>query len=177
MIRLSPSSIASRGLRAIDRIAPPQTAHAHCDIPCGIYDPHLAQIAALSVIRMVQLLEKLETPTGTDAAAMNAYGNSFDRYIAVKEEHAELVKREVRVIWGDYFKPEHLEKHPTLHQVTWDIMKLASKVRQEVNAQAAQDLLAKVQTFAEIFWDTKGVPTKEQPSNQAVGGVLVVPAN
>jgi len=170
------SSLISRGLRSIDRIWAPRTAHAHCDIPCGIYDPHLAQIAALSVIRMNQLIDALEHPSSGDKAEHTKYENSLSRYIAVKEEHGELVKREVRVIWGDYFKPEHLEKHKDLHAVTWNIMKLASQTRQGVNMQASQDLLAEVHKFAEAFWDTKGVATKKQPSNQAVGGELVVPA-
>jgi nickel superoxide dismutase len=163
-------SIISRGLRAIDRIAAPETAHAHCDIPCGIYDPHLMQIAALSVIRMNQLIEGLQGES-------QANEHSFSRYVAVKEEHAELAKREARVIWGDYFKPEHVEKHKDLHEVTWQIMKLGSKARQNIDMQAAQDLLAQCHRFAEIFWDTKGVATKKQPSNQAVGGEIVVPAN
>lgn len=162
-------SIISRGLRALDTVSPPQTAHAHCDIPCGIYDPHLMQVAALTVIRMHQLIDGLQ---GDDTATRN----SFARYILVKEEHAELAKREARVIWGDYFKPEHLEKHKDLHDVTWQVMKLGSKVRQTVDAAAAQDLLAATQRFAEIFWDTKGVKTKKAPSNQAVGGEIVVPA-
>jgi nickel superoxide dismutase len=175
MLPVSLRSLASRGLRAIDRVAAPAVAHAHCDIPCGIYDPHLMQIGALTVIRMNQLIDGLEMP-GNDKAAEQKYENSLTRYILVKEEHAELVKRETRVIWGDYFKPEHAEKHKDLHQVTWDILKLASKTRQEVNMQAAQDLLAATHRFAEIFWDTKGVSVKKQPSNQAVGGELVVPA-
>jgi nickel superoxide dismutase len=169
-------AILSRALRSLDRLAPPPAAHAHCDIPCGIYDPHLAQVAALTVIRMNQLIENLQGG-GADKAAMDAYGNALSRYVATKEEHAELVKREVRVIWGDDFKPEHAEKHKDLHQVTWDVMKLASKARQEVNMPAAQDLLTKLHRFAEIFWDTKGVAVKKQPSNQAVGGELIVPAN
>ncbi len=177
MSRPTLSSVLSRGLRTLDRIAKPETVHAHCDIPCGIYDPHLAQISALTVIRMHQLIDAMERP-GADAAveARNKAGNSIIRYVNVKEEHAELVKREVRVIWGDYFKPEHAEKHPELHGVTWNIMKLAGKTRQEINMQAAQDLLAELHKFAEIFWDTKGVATKKQPSNQAVGGEIVVPA-
>ena len=162
-------TIVSGGLRALDRARQPATAHAHCDIPCGIYDPHLMQIAALTVVRMNQLIEAL----GDDAAKTKA---SLSRYILVKEEHAELAKREARVIWGDYFKPEHLEKYADLHQVTWDIMKLGGKSKQEINAQAAADLLAATQKFAEIFWDSKGVATKKAPSNQAVGGEIVVPA-
>jgi len=169
MSRPTLSSVLSRGLRTLDSIAKPETVHAHCDIPCGIYDPHLMQISALTVIRMHQLIEGLQ---GDDQAARN----SFARYVAAKEEHAELVKREARVIWGDYFKPEHLEKHADLHNVTWQIMKLGGKVRQTIDMQAAQDLLAQTQKFAEIFWDTKGVATKRQPSNQAVGGEIVVPA-
>lgn len=170
-------SLAAGALRALDRLAPPQTAHAHCDIPCGIYDPHYAQIAALTVVRMDQLIEALgELPSGAGKADADKWHNSMTRYVLVKEEHGELCKREVRVIWGDYFKPEHAEKYPELHTLVWNILKLGGKNRQEVNAQAAQDLLAQVQRFAEIFWETKGVATKRQPSNQAVGGELVVPA-
>ena len=169
MSRSALAAILSRGLRMLDRVSAPPTAHAHCDIPCGIYDPHLMQVGALTVIRMHQLIEGLQ---GDDQAARN----SFARYVLVKEEHAELVKREARVIWGDYFKPEHVEKHKDLHDVTWQVMKLGGKVRQTIDMQAAQDLLAQTHKFAEIFWDTKGVATKKQPSNQAVGGEIVVPA-
>jgi nickel superoxide dismutase len=165
-----------RAFALLNRLFPVEEAHAHCDIPCGIYDPHLAQIAAQTVVRMNQLIEGLPRP-GADAGKeeRDRYSNSLARYIAVKEEHAELCKHEVRIIWGDYFKPEHVEKHPDLHSTVWNIMKLASKNRQEVNMQAAQDLLAEVQKFAEVFWDTKGVSVRRQPSNQAVGGESIVP--
>ena len=170
-------SLVSRSLRALDRVAAPATVEAHCDIPCGIYDPHFAQIAALSCIRMNQLIEALEPPAEGDKAANTKVANSLARYIAVKEEHAEIVKREVRIIWGDYFKPEHTDKYKDLHALTWSIMKGAGKVRQEVNLQAAEALLGDLHKFAEMFWDSKGVATKKQGSNQAVGGELVVPAN
>lgn len=164
-------------LRLVDRFSPPEVVHAHCDIPCGIYDPHLAQIAALTVIRMNQLINDLgDAPGPGDKQKHDAWHNSLARYVLVKEEHAELVKREVRIIWGDYFKPEHLEKHPTLHETVWNIMKLGSKCRQEVNMQAAQDLLAEVQKFAESFWATKGASVQRQPSRQTAGGELVYPA-
>lgn len=171
-------SLFSSWLRSLDVLFPLERAYAHCDIPCGIYDPHLAQIGALTVIRMNQLIDGLQKPAeGAAKADHDKYENSLARYIAVKEEHAELVKREVRVIWGDYFRPEHLEKHQNLHSTTWNIMKLASQARQQVNMQVAQDLLGEVQRFAEVFWDTKGVGIKRQPSNQTAGGELVVPAN
>ena len=90
---------------------------------------------------------------------------------------ADLVKHHLDVLWHDYFKPEHLEKYPDLHDIVWGILKLAGKTRQEINMQFAQDLLAQTQKLAEIFWDTKGVKTKRVPSNQgAAGGELVVPA-
>jgi len=165
-------------LRKLDALFPPTPVHAHCDIPCGIYDPHLAQIGALTVIRMNQLIEGLQKPdAGASKADHDKYENSLARYIVVKEEHAELVKREVRIIWGDYFRPEHAQGNPELHNITWNIMKLASQGRQQVNMQVAQDLLAEVHKFAEIFWQTKNVAVKRQPSNQTVGGEVVVPAN
>ncbi len=165
-------------LRLIDRLSPPETAHAHCDIPCGIYDPHLAQIAALTCVRMNQLITDLAHPDpSASKEEHDKYENSLSRYIAVKEEHAELCKHEVRIIWGDYFKPEHVEKHPDLHSTVFNIMKLGSKVRQEVNMPAAQDLLVEVQKFAETFWATKDASVQRQPSRQAVGGEIVYPSS
>ncbi len=170
-------SLASRILRTVDRVSPPQVAQAHCDIPCGIYDPHLMQLGALTVIRMNQLIDALELPAdGANKADQARYHNSLSRYVLVKEEHGELVKREARIIWGDYFKPEHVEKYPDLHATVWNIMKLAGKNRQEANIDAAQELLAATHRFAEIFWDTKGAKSSKQPSRQAVGGELVLPA-
>jgi nickel superoxide dismutase len=169
-------SLTSRALRVLDRIAAPDIAHAHCDIPCGIYDPHLAQLAALTVVRMNQLIEALEQ-AGQNKEAWNTYMHQMTRYTTVKEEHAELLKREVRIIYGDYFKPEHVEKYPELNDLVWNLLKTGSKARQNIDMQAAQDALSQTQRFAEIFWETKGVATKRQPSNQAAGGEYVVPAN
>ncbi len=160
----------------LDRLSPPEVVHAHCDIPCGIYDPHLAQIAALTCVRMNQLIADLKQPQSNDKGLWDVYSNSLSRYVTTKEEHAELVKKEVRIIWGDYFKPEHLEKHKDLHATVWNIMKLASKVRQEVNKQAAEDLVAQVQKFSEVFWATKDAKTQRQPSRMPVGGEVVLPA-
>ena len=154
----------------------PNTIQAHCDIPCGIYDPHAAQIAALSVIRMNQLINDLPKPTaGTDDKVRETYVHQLSRYVKVKEEHAEICKHELRVLWGDYFKPDHLKQFPDLHTQFWDAMKLTSKCRTEVNLDAANQLLAKVQQIAEMFWKSKGVDVKKQPSNQNAKGELLYP--
>jgi nickel superoxide dismutase len=129
-------------------LAPATTARAHCDIPCGIYDPAGAQTAARTVARMVELIGGIN---GTDVQAMN----TFTRCVGVKEQHAELVKREVQVIWSDYFKPEHLEKFPDLHDKVWKILKLAGKNKQTVDAGLAAQLEASVKEFADMFWATK----------------------
>jgi nickel superoxide dismutase len=169
--------ILSRAFAMLNRFFPVEEASAHCDIPCGIYDPHPAQIAAQTVLRMNQLIDQLKLPADSRSKAEHdAYHNTLARYIAVKEQHAELVKREVLIIWGDYFKPEHLEKFPDLHSTVWSTIKLASKNKQEVNMQAAQDLLASVQKFAEIFWASKGASVRRQPSLQTVGGEAVYPS-
>jgi nickel superoxide dismutase len=163
-------------LRARDTAWPPATAYAHCDIPCGIYDPHEAQIAALTVIRMDQLIGELAVP-GPDAKPedRNAYVSKLARYTAVKEQHAERLKHEVRVIWGDYLTPDHAKQFPQAHELVFKILKQASKARQGTNLADAQELLKLVQEFAEIFWQTKGAKTKRMPSMQKSGGELVVP--
>jgi len=163
-------------LKVVAGVFSVKTAHAHCDIPCGIYDPHLAQIAALTTIRMNQLIEGLNKP-GPDAPPeeRDAYVAAMSRYVAVKEQHAELCKHELRILWGDYFRPEHIEQYPDLHEKFFGAMKLASRVRQNNDMQAAQDLLATAQDIAEIFWKTKGAGISRQPSRQTAGGELVYP--
>lgn len=170
--------VAASLLRLMDRVSPPEVVSAHCDIPCGIYDPYAAQIGALTVIRMNQLVRDLP-PMGADASKeqRDSRVNSVARYVAVKESHAEIVKRELDILWHDYFKPEHIEKHPDLHTMFWNANKLASKNKQELNLKAAEDLLAAVHKVAEVFWETKGVKTRRQSSYQTVGGELVVPAS
>ena len=171
------SSLVDRLLAAVDRLAPPAVAHAHCDIPCGIYDPHAAQIAALTTVRMIQLMDKLPQPSpGASQKEQETYLMQMARYTAVKEEHAKMCEHELVVLWTDYFKPEHLQKHPNLQDVFWKATKLTSTVKQQASMEAAQQLLAATQQVAEIFWDTKGVRTRRQPSNQGeVGGELVYP--
>lgn len=162
--------------RVYDVLRPPEPVYAHCDIPCGIYDPHEAQISALTVLRMDQLIAELAAPAN-DAKPEEraAYGAKLARYTAVKESHAERVKSEVRVIWGDYFTPDHAKQFPHVHDLTWKILKQASKARQGTALAEAQELLKLVQEFSELFWQSKGAKTKRQPSMQKSGGDLVLP--
>ena len=133
-----------------------QEVQAHCDIPCGIYDPGHALVACLTVIRMTDLIiDHKDVKLSVD------WYNEVSRYIEVKEKHAEIVKQEVRIIWGDFFKAPQFERYPELHNLTHNIMLLGSKTRQEVNKEAALQLLEKVNRFAEIFWEVKGIETKK----------------
>lgn len=147
-------------------------AQAHCDIPCGIYDPHGALIASLTVIRMIDLMNDL---VAAHKEQDLEYYNSLTRYIAVKEEHAELLKREVRVIFGDYFKKEHVDKYPELPTLVHQIFQLASKSRQTTSRDSAMQLLGMVNRFAEIFWETKGVATKKVKAPYKPGEEIVHP--
>lgn len=162
--------------RLVDSISPPRAVYAHCDIPCGIYDPHEAQISALTVVRMMQLIQELPKPAaGAKPEEIETYQAKLARYMLVKEQHAERVKSELRVIWGDYFTPDHVKQHPTLHESFFKVMKAASKARQGTSLADAQELLSQVQAIAEIFWQTKGAKTHRVPSMQKSGGELVYP--
>lgn len=144
--------------KGVDKLFTFKTISAHCDIPCGIYDPHLAQVAAHTVYRMTTLIRDLKAPTAeTSAADRAAYVQTLSRYAATKEEHAELCKRELRILWGDFFKPEHLEKYKDLHDTFWKAMKIASKARQETNVENGKQLIQAVNHIAEIFWQCKGI--------------------
>ena len=157
----------------LDRVISFKTAKAHCDIPCGIYDPIKAQLAALSVVRMLDLMHDL---FGTHGPPNLEFINTMTRLTAVKEEHAEECKREIRVIWGDYIKAKHLEEFPQLSGLVHKIMELGSKSRQTADKQTGVDLVEAVNEFAEIFWKTKGVATKRAKAPYAPGLELVYPA-
>ena len=166
--------LSRKAFALVNRLFPHEDAHAHCDVPCGIYDPHGAQVGALTVLRMVQLIEGMEAPA-MDKSARDKYMHNLARYTKTKDEHAELVKHEVRIIRGDFFKPDNSPDN--LGTLVDGIMKGASKARQNIDKAAAEELLDLVNQFAEAFWKAKGVATKKQGSHQAVGGEFVVPAD
>jgi nickel superoxide dismutase len=142
--------------RILAALAPRRTVHAHCDIPCGIYDPHGAEIAAKTVSKMVALINDAVAVAGQGGQVELEARNKVIRCVKVKEEHAELCKRELQILWSDYFKPEHLEKHPDLHDRFWKALKQAGKCKQSVDAAAATELEAQVARIADVFWETKG---------------------
>jgi nickel superoxide dismutase len=95
--------------------------------------------------------------------------------VAVKETHAERTKSELRILWGDYFTPDHVKTFPTLTESFWKAMKAASKARTSTATADAQELLTQVQGIAEMFWKSKGATTRRQPSLQKSGGEIVYP--
>ena len=130
-------SILERSLK------PTRTVHAHCDLPCGVYDPAQARIEAESV-----------------KACQEKYAGSDDpvfkeRAIAIKEERATMVKEHLWVLWTDYFKPEHLERFPDLHDKFWNATKLAGAAKKSEDPAQVQELLNAIDEISKIFWETK----------------------
>ncbi|OGH24152.1 MAG: superoxide dismutase, Ni [Candidatus Levybacteria bacterium RIFCSPLOWO2_01_FULL_39_24] len=140
----------------IFKILPTKTAYAHCDVPCGIYDPKPAQIAASTVLKMVQLIQDLPMQNLT----INDR-NKFVRCVLTKEEHARKCKEELLILWTDYFKPEHLAVFPKLHDTFWKAAKLCSKNKQEVNIESAQELVKAVDEISQIFQKAKSAAPKK----------------
>ena len=132
------------------------TAEAHCDGPCGVYDPSSVRIAAEAAVSMTKKILALTPPAADDAAGMAAYLNTLARYVAIKEEQAHLAKSELLVLWTDFFKPHHLEQHPDLHTTFWKAAKLCSAVKVEVSAVHAQELMDAVEEIHNLFWSVKG---------------------
>jgi nickel superoxide dismutase len=133
-------------MRVLARLfAPRTTVHAHCDLPCGVYDPAQARIEAQSVKAIIEKYQANEDP------------EFRTRAIIIKEQRAELVKHHLWVLWTDYFKPQHFEKYPQLHQLFNEATKLAGAagVKGASDIAKADELLAKIDQIAEIFWETK----------------------
>jgi len=124
---------------------PSTVAQAHCDLPCGVYDPAQARIEAQSVKAIIEKYDANEDP------AFRA------RAIVIKEERSELVKHHLWVLWTDYFKPPHFEKYPQLHGLFNEATKLAGAggTKGAVDVKVADELLARIDEIAEIFWETK----------------------
>ncbi len=135
--------VFSRLMSLADRLGPPEQASAHCDLPCGVYDPAQARIEAESV-----------------KACQEKYQASSDevfrqRAVEIKEERADLVKHHLWVLWTDYFKPPHLEQYPELHQLFWDATKAAGATKASVDPASGQKLLDQIAEIDKIFWETK----------------------
>lgn len=145
----------NRLVSILAKILPTNTAYAHCDVPCGIYDATAARIAAATCLRMIEKIEALEHPEKHDKASHLNYDNTLTRMIWTKEEHARKCKEELLILWTDYFKPEHLEKYPNLHDTFWKAAKQCSKVKQEISKESAQALVKAVDEIAHIFEETK----------------------
>ncbi len=134
----------------------PLQVEAHCDGPCGVYDPASARVAGEAVQSMIKKMQALECPPTTDSAAMAAYLNTMSRYAAIKEEEAHTCKQQLLVLWTDFFKPEHLEVFPDLHETFWKAAKLCSACKVEISSQHAQELMDAIEAIHGMFWKAKG---------------------
>ncbi len=140
-----------RFLTLIDRIAPPAPIHAHCDLPCGVYDPAQARIEAQSVMAIQERYQNAEK--------MKSAGETVEDYrarcLSIKEERANLVKEHLWILWTDYFKPEHKEQYPQLHDLFWRATKEAGLAKKSQDPAQGQKLLDSIDEIAKIFWETK----------------------
>jgi nickel superoxide dismutase len=135
--------IVRRLLSVADRVSEPRPVHAHCDLPCGVYDPAQARIEAESVKACQEKYQDSDDPVFRERA------------VQIKEERADLVKHHLWVLWTDYFKPEHLEQHPELHDTFWKATKLAGDAKRSLDPAQGQELLDAVAEIDRIFWATK----------------------
>ncbi|MBK16640.1 MAG: superoxide dismutase, Ni [Prochlorococcus sp. SP3034] len=130
--------------------------YAHCDGPCGVYDPASARVAAEAVLSMTKKLIALTPPSSTNTEEWAAYSNTFSRYVAVKEEQAKETKKEILILWTDYFKPVHLDTYPDLHETIWKAAKLCSACKVNIDQSQAEELMNYVEKIHNIFWESKG---------------------
>ena len=128
------------------RLLTPRTAaHAHCDLPCGVYDPAQAKIEAQSVKACI------EKYNASDDEVFKA------RALSIKEARSNLVKEHLWILWTDYFKAPHFEKYPQLNGLFNDATKLAGAggTKGSLDVAVADNLLAKIDEISTIFWETK----------------------
>ena len=147
--------------RTLDRWFGIEPLYAHCDVPCGIYDPYTATLAAKTVHTMNQKIAALPTP-GPNAPANEAleHRNTLIRMVQTKEAHAQLCKQELLILWTDYFKPEALSMFPNLHETFWKAAKLCSYNKQHVDAAKSQELMDAVARISDLFHKAEAAKKK-----------------
>ncbi|HEY3484079.1 MAG TPA: superoxide dismutase, Ni [Ilumatobacteraceae bacterium] len=123
------------------------TAHAHCDLFCGVYDPAQAKIEALSVLKSAQKYHE------SDDEVFKA------RAIAIKEERAELTKHHLMVLWADFFTPDHVAQFPQLHDLFWRAIRKAGEAKKSVDPKLGEELVALIDEISDIFWQTEKATT------------------
>lgn len=143
-------------LSYIIKHAPTTSVSAHCDGPCGVYDPAQARVAAEAVLSLTKKIVELEHPPKEAKHDHTQYDNTLARYIILKEQEAQNAKDHLLILWTDYFKPEHLETYPDLHDTFWKAAKLCSACKQEVSVEHAEELLTAVKKIHTMFWESKG---------------------
>jgi nickel superoxide dismutase len=136
------TTVAAMGLR---------TVVAHCDVPCGVYDPAQARIEAESVKAIQERYQKADDMKSATETAEDYRS----RCLTIKEERADLVKHHLWVLWTDYFKPEHLETYPQLHELFWNASKEAGLAKKSQDPAQGQKLLDQIDELSKIFWETK----------------------
>ena len=134
-----------------DLLRPARVAHAHCDLPCGVYDPAQARIEAESV-KAIQTRYQDPESFKSKSETVEDYRT---RCLDIKELRANLVKEHLWVLWTDYFKPEHLEKYSQLHDLFWQATKEAGLAKKSQDPSQGQKLLDLIDEIGKIFWETK----------------------
>lgn len=144
-------------MNALNSLIPAsEPVSAHCDMPCGVYDPASARIAAEAAYSMTKKILALKVPEAGDSEAWARYNNTLSRYVQGKEEEAGKCKEQLLILWTDFHKPEHLEKNPNLHELYWKATKTCSYVKQEVSIKHAEELLQFCEQVHKLFWGIKG---------------------
>jgi nickel superoxide dismutase len=132
-------------------LKPRRVVHAHCDLPCGVYDPAQARVEAESVMMIQKKYQDAENAKKPSESADDYRA----RCLLIKEERADLVKHHLWVLWTDYFKPEHVEKYPQLHELFWKATKAAGDSKKSQDPAQGQQVLDSIDEIAKIFWETK----------------------
>lgn len=152
--RVAPMKQLTPLLRFLDSLIPPEKAHAHCDVPCGVYETDSALWAVETCDKLVHKLKELKAPDAKDPAYLE-YLNTVMRAVLVKEEYAQICKTQLLILWTDYFKPEHLQKFADLHDAIWMAAKQCSIVKRTVSSEEVLKLRSLVQRIAELFKASK----------------------
>ena len=138
------------------------TIHAHCQVPCGIYD---------DALRIVQIKEDVTTiwkamkqinelsKKGSGAQTMN----QMVRWVTTKEEHA----KHIQTVVSDYFMAQRIkpkdkgksgrQKYVDQTLVLHQVIVAAMKCKQTTDLSSCDTLSDLIEVFSNSYFDEHGL--------------------
>ena len=124
--------------------------YAHCDGPCGHYETDTLKNSLETCLKLITKLKAINEADLNQPEILQ----TFVRLTMIKEEHAQICKEQIYILWSDYFKPAHFEQYPQLMTDLHKAAQFCSQIKQSLSLEAVERLRQAVKVLDAIFEET-----------------------